>query len=178
MSEVKPQFNDNDLCRIFEKNHSFEKSDFLHREILERMIDRLSLIKINPKKILLIDQGFSEEKLNNIFPDAKIERLFELPENFSHTNNSVDMIFSNLYLHYSPNPEKFFKELSRILKPNGLLMFTMLGPDTLKELRFAWGAVDKFPHIHDFYDLHDVGDSLMRSQFSEPVMLQEFLKFL
>lgn len=175
MSDIKPQFDSVDLKQVFKKNTLFEQSDFLHREILMRQIDRLSLIKINPKKILVIDQGFSEKALQDIFPEAQIDVFSDLTQYFNYENNSIDFIFSNLYFHFSPDPEGLFKQLSKILKPNGLLMFSMLGPDTLKELRFAWGAVDQYKHIHDFYDLHDVGDSLMRTHFSEPVMDMEQL---
>ena len=63
-----------------------------------------------------------------------------------------------------------FREFRRILKPEGLLMFSSFGPDTLRELREAWRTVDDQPHVIDFLDMHDLGDMLMQAGFLEPVM--------
>jgi malonyl-CoA O-methyltransferase len=49
-------------------------------------------------------------------------------------------------------------------------MFSSFGPDTLKELRVAWQAVDDYNHVNAFLDMHDVGDALMRAGFVTPVM--------
>jgi malonyl-CoA O-methyltransferase len=49
-------------------------------------------------------------------------------------------------------------------------MFSSFGPDTLKELRAAWAAVDDGAHVSPFLDMHDVGDALVRARFADPVM--------
>ena len=49
-------------------------------------------------------------------------------------------------------------------------MFTTLGPDTLKELRHAWLQEDRRAHVNAFFDMHDIGDTLMQAGFSDPVM--------
>ena len=49
-------------------------------------------------------------------------------------------------------------------------MFSTLGPDTLFELREAFGGVDHATHVNQFIDMHDLGDALMRVGFAEPVM--------
>src|SRR6185369_13000548 len=67
-------------------------------------------------------------------------------------------------------PAVAFAEFRRVLRPGGLLMFTTFGPDTLKELRAAWSAVDNRPHVHSFLDLRDVGDMLLASGFVDPVV--------
>jgi malonyl-CoA O-methyltransferase len=41
------------------------------------------------------------------------------------------MIFANFTLPYLNDLPRVFKEWSRVLKPDGLLMFTTLGPDSL-----------------------------------------------
>ncbi|MBS0359695.1 MAG: hypothetical protein JSS53_10530, partial [Proteobacteria bacterium] len=69
-----------------------------------------------------------------------------------------------------------FKELFRVLKPNGLLLFTTFGLDTLLELRQSWAAVDSKTHVHPFVDMHDMGDELLRAKFSDPVMDMEMLQ--
>jgi malonyl-CoA O-methyltransferase len=54
-------------------------------------------------------------------------------------------------------------------------MFATFGPDTLKELRTAFAAVDDAPHVNRFTDLHDIGDMLVNAGFASPVMEMEML---
>jgi malonyl-CoA O-methyltransferase len=68
-----------------------------------------------------------------------------------------------------------FVELHRVIKVDGLLMFSTFGPDTLKELRMAFNGVDKHNHLNRFTDMHDIGDMLIHSGFAEPVMDMEYL---
>ena len=82
---------------------------------------------------------------------------------------SIDLVFSNLSLQWC-DPDAVFRECRRLLKPGGLFLFTTFGPDTLKELRAAWRAVDGEPHVHAFIDMHDLGDALVRARFADPVM--------
>jgi malonyl-CoA O-methyltransferase len=87
-------------------------------------------------------------------------------------NESIDAVISSATLQWCDS-ELVTKEVSRILKPNGLFMFTTFGPDTLKELRSAFRAVDDKPHINEFIDMHDLGDMLVAAGFADPVMDQE-----
>ena len=89
-------------------------------------------------------------------------------------DRSFDLVFSNLALQWC-NPDAVFRECQRVLRPGGLLLFTTFGPDTLKELRAAWRAVDNDPHVHAFIDMHDLGDALVRARFADPVMDVESL---
>jgi malonyl-CoA O-methyltransferase len=57
----------------------------------------------------------------------------------------------------------------------GLFFNPTLGPDTLRELREAFGRLDGYTHVHRFIDMHDLGDALMRTGFAEPVMDTERL---
>ena len=86
---------------------------------------------------------------------------------------SVDLIWSNLTLQWCDTPEAAFRECLRVLRPGGLLMFSTFGPDTLKELRAAFRAVDGTPHVSRFIDMHDIGDMLAHTGFAEPVMDME-----
>lgn len=86
---------------------------------------------------------------------------------------SVELVWSNLALHWHPQPDYVFAEWRRVLKVDGLLMFSCFGPDTFKELRTAFAAIDGIPHVLPFVDMHDFGDMLVNVGFSTPVMDME-----
>jgi malonyl-CoA O-methyltransferase len=90
-------------------------------------------------------------------------------------SGAIDLAVSNLALHWSSVPDAVLTELQRVLRSGGLLMFTTLGPDTLKELAQASEDVRGRSPVHSFIDMHDLGDMLIRSGFSEPVMDMEYL---
>lgn len=87
--------------------------------------------------------------------------------------DSVDLVWSNLALHWHPQPDYVFSEWRRVLKVDGLLMFSCFGPDTFKELRSAFSDVDNAAHALAFVDMHDFGDMLINVGFSTPVMDME-----
>jgi len=82
---------------------------------------------------------------------------------------SVNIIFCSLMLQWC-NLDRTFAEVRRVLKPDGFFAFSTFGPDTLMELRAAWAAVDDHHHVHQFMDMHDVGDALVRVGLMEPVL--------
>ena len=67
-------------------------------------------------------------------------------------------------------PEAVLTEALRVLRPGGSLLFCTFGPDTLQQLRWAWGEVDEFPHVHPFIDMHLIGDQLLRCGFARPIV--------
>ncbi|MEW5838221.1 MAG: malonyl-ACP O-methyltransferase BioC [Pseudomonadota bacterium] len=85
---------------------------------------------------------------------------------------SVDVLFSSLSVQWGDELAQIFAEARRVLKPGGVFMFSTLGPDTLKELREAWRVADfgEHAHVNMFYDMHDVGDALLRAGMRDPVM--------
>ena len=87
---------------------------------------------------------------------------------------SVDLAISNLALQWC-DPERVAIEVARVLRPNGLFMFTSFGPDTVKELRAAFRNLDDRPHVNRFVDMHDLGDILAHAGFADPVMDQEII---
>ena len=89
--------------------------------------------------------------------------------------NSVDLVWSNLALHWHPQPDRVFAEWRRVLRVEGLLMFSNFGPDTFRELRAAFAALDEAPHALPFVDMHDFGDQLVEAGFSTPVMDMEVI---
>jgi malonyl-CoA O-methyltransferase len=90
--------------------------------------------------------------------------------------NSVDLIWSNLALLWHPYPDRVFREWRRVLRVDGLLMFSSFGPDTLIELRQAFAAAGMGQgRVLPFVDMHDFGDQLVEAGFSTPVMDMEKL---
>lgn len=77
---------------------------------------------------------------------------------------SVDLVWSNLALHWFEAPDRALAEWHRVARPGALVHFSFFGVDTLAELR-ALGA-----RTMRFHDLHDVGDLLGSVGFVEPVM--------
>jgi malonyl-CoA O-methyltransferase len=88
---------------------------------------------------------------------------------------SIDLVWSNLALQWIDAPQQAFAEFHRVLRVGGLLTFTTLGPDTLRELRAAFAGIDGATHINRFFDMHDIGDMLVDSGFADPVMDMEML---
>ncbi|MDB5799328.1 MAG: bioC [Rhodocyclales bacterium] len=87
---------------------------------------------------------------------------------------SVQMVWSNLMLNWLHEPMPALREMHRVLAVDGLLMFSTLGPDTLRELREALPA-NAGERVHRFIDMHDLGDCLLRAGFAEPVMDMEVI---
>ncbi len=86
---------------------------------------------------------------------------------------SVDMVWSSLALQWCNDLPATMAGLHRVLKTNGLLMFSTFGPDTLDELRTAFSGVDGYRHTSRFADMHDVGDMLVTAGFADPVLEME-----
>lgn len=85
----------------------------------------------------------------------------------------AQLLWSNLMLPWVDDPLAVFREANRVLAPEGLLMFTSFGPDTLKELRQAFGEGPA--RTQRFADMHDLGDMLVAAGFADPVMDMEVL---
>ena len=117
----------------------------------------------------------SEPWLWRVFKRRRIDCLCADYASLPLPPASVDLAWSNLALHCAGDPQPVLKELRRVLKVGGLLMFSCYGPDTLKELKNAFAAHDSAPHVHDFIDMHDWGDMLSTCGFGAPVMDMEVI---
>ncbi len=84
--------------------------------------------------------------------------------------NTVDMVWANMLLHLAHQPQTLLRQWQRLLKVGGFVMFSGLGPDTLKELRQVHQAMGWPEPMHPLTDMHDWGDMLVELGFSEPVM--------
>jgi malonyl-CoA O-methyltransferase len=157
------------------------------------MLERLDLVKLAPRRVLDAGSGPPQRILIKRYPGKLVIAVdFALPMlrapgfgwfqarplpvcadlvRLPLADNSVDLAWSNMTLHWMAEPLAALRELHRVLAPEGLLMFSTLGPDTLKELRAAAGGT----RVHAFTDMHDLGDMLVACGFSAPVMDMELL---
>ena len=88
---------------------------------------------------------------------------------------AFDLVWSNLALQWVNDLPRALAELRRVLRVGGLVSFTTLGPDTLKEIRAAFAGVDRHTHVNRFVDMHDIGDLLGQAGFADPVMDMEYV---
>ncbi|HEY5263992.1 MAG TPA: malonyl-ACP O-methyltransferase BioC [Steroidobacteraceae bacterium] len=173
---------------------SFDAAAVLHTAVRDSLLQRLHLIALQPRVVMDAGAGtgHAAHALIRRYPKALVIALDSSPgmlraagrqqpwlrrfarvcaqaERLPIATGSVDLILSNLMLQWC-DPEVTFAEFRRVLAPQGLLSFTTLGPDTLRELRTAWEAVDSNRHVNQFIDMHDLGDALVRAGFAAPVL--------
>lgn len=166
---------------------------WLSLEIAKRMEEKLSIIKLNPQHIFqsgciqpkiifqrypkainyCSDVRFRQSIFSKLFFKLSRQPLLNLVLPVDETlRHSMDLIWSNLELQNHSNPESLIAVWEKLLKPEALLMFSYLGPDTGKELRQIEGLE---PSLASSWDMHDVGDALAKSGFAEPVMDMEYI---
>lgn len=84
--------------------------------------------------------------------------------------SSVDMVWANMALHTAVDPHALLQRWREALKVEGILMFSCLGPDSLREMGGLYQTLGWPPASQAFTDMHDWGDMLIEAGFSEPVM--------
>ena len=82
----------------------------------------------------------------------------------------VDVLFSNLCLQWIEDLPAVFAGFRRVLRPGGLMVLSTFGPDTLWELREAFGEADSAPHVSPFASIAQFGDALIAAGFKDPVL--------
>lgn len=188
-----------EIRAAFERaSDTYDVAAVLQREIADRLLERLDFIRLVPARVLDAGcgTGYSLPSLSGRYRQATVigmdmaagmlrqarrrggwlsrlgSRRQYLAGDFGQlpfADASLDLVFSSLALQWC-RPEVVFAECRRVLRPGGLLIFSTFGPDTLKELRQAWSAVDGGAHVHGFIDMHDLGDHLVHAGFAEPVL--------
>ncbi len=122
-------------------------------------------------KVIAIDYALSQlQKLD----EAKEPALCARAELLPFADASIDVVFCHMMLHWCTAPEAVIHEIKRVLKPNGVLLFSVLAPDSLTELRQVFSTLSDKPYIPTFTDMHNWGDLLQQEQFKNPVVDVEY----
>ena len=175
---------------------------WLHGEVARRMAERLEIIRMKPS--VLVDwwgySGMGGGLLAKAYPEARriiVEPTEALRERSRQANRSgwwpwrptppdvvaadelapegAQLIWANMMLHGVSEPPVVLDRWHRALAVDGFVMFSCLGPDTLRELRDLYAALGWPPPMAEFIDMHDLGDMLVHAGFADPVMDQETL---
>ena len=202
MSSLKPgALNPRHVRARFDRAASqFAGADFVHRAAADSLVQRLQPMTLQPRVIadLGCALGAGSKQLSRQFPKARVlsidlsadmlklarksRRWFskqrELQADATRlplATGSVDFVFANMLLPWINEPPVFLAEVARVLRVDGVFMFSTLGPGSLLELRSAWSDIDDGLHIHHFADMHNLGDSVMHSGLSDPVLDIDYL---
>ncbi|MCL7751834.1 malonyl-ACP O-methyltransferase BioC [Guyparkeria hydrothermalis] len=193
-----------DLRRVRERFNraasEYDRHAAVQREIGRRLDERFGWLKLDPTRILDLGSGTGQmvRAMRQRYPQADVVGL-DLAENMLRclprrrwwsphraavaadmhalpfAGGSMDAVVSNFAVQWSDRPDAFFGEVARVCASGAPFAFTTLGPDSLQEIRRAWAEVDPSPHVHQFLDMHDLGDALVSAMLADPVMDRETL---
>jgi malonyl-CoA O-methyltransferase len=192
-------------ARFAQATASYDEAAVLAREVGNRMAERLDYVKIQPACLADIGcaTGDGIRELQRRYPQAlplaidfalpmlaevqarsgRLERWRGKAPRLINADvcklpvaaNSFGLVWSNLMLHWLDDPLPALRELHRVTETAGLITFSMLGPDTLKEVRRACLDLGIQPPLRRFHDMHDIGDMLVAAGFADPVMDMEMM---
>ncbi|WP_296447365.1 biotin synthase [Rhodoferax sp. UBA5149] len=177
-------------------------SPWLHEEVARRMEERLEWIKCQPQSWVHwepVRGGLQAHALlARRYPQAQcfVMEAHEAKEEYAAktiakswwhparwtakstrfappTDGAVQMLWANMALHMTDDPQAMMAQWHRALAVDGFVMFSCLGPDTLQELRGRYQSLGWPAPSHEFTDMHDWGDMLAAAGFAEPVMDME-----
>lgn len=198
-------FNDFDraaIARAFDRAASrYDEVAVLQREVGLRMVKRLDYVTLQPKTILDLGcgTGFFTRVLRKKYTKSTVFGVDLAQSMIQHAqkrtrwlsrtafavadaallpfpDHTFDLIFANFVLQWCDDLDRVLVEIQRLLSPQGLLMFTTVGPDTLIELRQSFTAIEQPARIQTFLDMHDIGDALVRARCRDPVMDREMIR--
>lgn len=176
----------------------FADFDFLHRAGAERLADRLDVmsrrfplaVELGARGGLLreavaplgrIDVHVVADAAPPALAGAAPPRLAADEEWLPFADGGVDAVLSNLAFHWVNDIPGALAQIRACLKPDGLLLVSMLGGRTLAELRACLLAAESEiaggarPRVSPFVDVRDAGTLLQRAGFALPVVDADLL---
>ena len=191
------------LERLQRRMDRLAQPPWLHGEVARRMAQRLSVIRLKPQCIVDWGAfvGASQDALEAAYPQAtrlavesSVERVAATaaalqspwwsPRRWRSGRASaqlaaqlqpgcVQLLWSNMGLHGVIDPQAEMVAWHRALEVEGFLMFSTLGPGTLRGLNELYAAQGWPVAMAPLVDMHDLGDMLVQAGFADPVMDQE-----
>ena len=174
---------------------TYDSQSFIQKEVNNRLIERLGLIKHPKSKILDIGSGTGKlsQAIEEKYPSVNVTSIdmsLEMmqvhkeknhnakcvlgdAENLPFKLSSFDTILSSLTLHWCTIDSNLFLDFFKLLKPQGLLLFSVSGPDTFKEFKKCPVNILEKLRFNDFLDMHHYGDFLLNAKFKDPVVDNE-----
>lgn len=178
---------------------------WLHTEVARRMAQRLELIRFQPERVVdwwsqlgagapLLVQAYPRSDFLRVEPDARwaqwarqaaarpwwarVARRTQdvaVIEQDRDIAPGVGLVWANMMLHAVDDPLALFERWHSLLQFDGFVMFSCLGPGTLRELRTLYHRLGWPTPTPAYVDMHDLGDMLVHAGFADPVMDQEVL---
>jgi malonyl-CoA O-methyltransferase len=184
------------LSRVLQRAARAPEPPWLHGEVARRMADRLPIVKAKPAVVLdwWARTGAGAGALRRVLPKARVlpvepQAPAAAPGWWARWRGeaaplaaeavapaAAQLVWANMMLHAVPDPAALLARWKSALAVDGFLMFSTLGPDTLKTLRAVYADAGWGPPHAPFVDMHDLGDMLVRAGFADPVMDQELLR--
>ncbi len=130
-------------------------------EVGKELVARLDLMTLQPQVMMNVSHEGSD--LNNLL-QARYPKARMLDAN--QAAESVDLIIANLFLPWQSDFLAILSKWRRLLRPNGLLMFSVLGTDTLT----AWTEIFTSENLPHYVDMHNLGDLLLQAGLADPVL--------
>ena len=178
----------------------YTRASFVAHEIFNRLQSRLDYLSVEPKVVLDLGCGDMQpyRLLKKKYPKSVLvgldismpmlgqayrrRSLFSKPRllqadahSIALANDSCDLVLSNMMFPLCAEPGKIFKEINRVLKPGGALLFSSLGPDSFRSVLTVLERHDPHHLRADFFDMHDLGDAMAEAGLAQPVLDIEYL---
>lgn len=103
---------------------------------------------------------------------AQVTRVLISPDTFPFPRQSLDLVISNLALHWTDDLSHLVGAIHTALKPNGLFLGALFGGNTLRELKEAFMVAEQerdggvSPHTSPMAGVSDVGNVLTANGFT------------
>ncbi len=167
----------------------FADHDFLIREVADRLQDKYRDITRDFQNI--VDLGCHGGELAQHLPEKTViqqdlsrallekaagPRVQADEEALPYRPQSLDLVLSNLSLHWVNDLPGCLYQIRQCLKPDGLFLCAMFGGETLSELRQSLLEAEvnlrggASPRISPFMTVQDAGALLQRAGFALPVV--------
>lgn len=176
---------------------SYNKVALLQKQVALSLSEQISLLNFAPQRILDLGSGtgFLTQLLSDVFPRSEIiavdfaqKMIDEAQKNckskkiqwvkkdmhdLSFKEKSFDLVVSSMSFQWSFDLNLLFSQINKILNDDGCLFFSMVGENSLFELKDAYQTINPKRNFKNFYSLDSVVASLKKSGINQMVMQNE-----